>query len=131
MGADSFFQGTIWNNDKDEFQMTEDLTRMVLNPDVTVRARGVMEKCSFCVQRIQAGKLKAKRAERPLQDDDIVTACQDACPTNAISFGDNNNPDSSVSKIASDERGFKVIEEIHTLPSITYLTKVRNKVSEA
>ncbi len=130
MGADSFFAGTIFNNDKDEFQMTEDLTRMVLNPDVTIRSRGVMEKCSFCAQRIQAGKLKAKSAGRPLQEDDIVVACQDACPTNAISFGDLNNEKSTVSKIAADERGFKVLEELHVLPSITYLTKVRNKVSE-
>ncbi|GIV33563.1 MAG: quinol:cytochrome C oxidoreductase [Chitinophagales bacterium] len=127
MGADSFFAGTIFNNDKDEFQMTEDLTRMVLNPDVTIRSRGVMEKCSFCVQRIQEGKLKAKKAGRPLQEEDVVTACQDACPTNAIHFGDLNNENSVVSKIAADERGFKVLEELHVLPSITYLTKVRNK----
>lgn len=127
MGADSFLKGTIFNNDKDEFDMLEDLTRMVLNPDVNVRSRGVMEKCSFCVQRIQEGKLRAKRENRQLKDSDIVTACQSACPTNAISFGNVNNENSEVYKLANDERGFKVIEEIHTLPGITYLTKVRNK----
>ncbi len=127
LGADSFFKGTIFDNDKDPHEMADDLTRMVLNPDVTVRSRGVMEKCSFCAQRIQEGKLKAKKEARPLKETDIVPACQDACPTNAITFGDINNEKTEVFKIANDERGFKVLEEIHTLPSITYLTKVRNK----
>jgi len=130
MGADSFLKDTIWNNDKDEHEMTEDLTRMVLNPDVNVRSRGVMEKCSFCIQRIQEGKLKAKKENRTLSDDDIVTACQQACPTHAITFGDINNEKTEVHKLAHDERGFKVLEEIHTLPSITYLTKVRNKPTQ-
>ena len=126
LGADSFRKGTIFENDKDAAGMEDDLTRMVLNPDVTVRSRGVIEKCSFCVQRIQAGKNLAKRQNRHLTDGDIVTACQDACPTNAISFGDINNENSEVYKIANDERGFKVLEELHVMPSITYLTKVRN-----
>jgi len=126
LGADSFRKETIFNNEHDVTEMSEDLTRMVLNPDVTVRSRGVMEKCSFCVQRIQEGKLKAKKASRHLQDGDIVTACQSACPTHAISFGDVNNQESEVYKIANDERGFKVLEELHVLPSVTYLTKVRN-----
>ncbi|HXH18925.1 MAG TPA: TAT-variant-translocated molybdopterin oxidoreductase [Chitinophagales bacterium] len=130
LGADSFLKGTIFNNDKDEHEMTENLTRMVLNPDVNVRSRGVMEKCSFCIQRIQDGKLKAKMENRPLRDDDIATACQQACPTQAITFGDINNDRTEVYKLAHDERGFKVLEEIHTLPSITYLTKVRNKANE-
>jgi len=126
LGADSFRKETIFNNEHDVTEMSEDLTRMVLNPDVTVRSRGVMEKCSFCVQRIQEGKLKAKKAGRGLQDADITVACQTACPTHAISFGDINNKESEVYKIANDERGFKVLEELHVLPSITYLTKVRN-----
>ncbi|TVR79425.1 MAG: 4Fe-4S dicluster domain-containing protein [Chitinophagaceae bacterium] len=127
--ADSFTKGTIFDNVQDELGMTEDLTRMVLNPDVTVRARGVMEKCSFCVQRIQEGKLNAKKDRRKLEDGDIKTACQTACASNAIVFGDLNNPESMVAKVDLDERTFKVIEEIHTLPSVSYKTKVRNRSS--
>lgn len=125
-GADSFTLTGALENNYDPHEMTEDLTRMVLNPDVTVRSRGVMEKCSFCVQRIQEGKLAAKKQGRKLQDGDIKTACQAACVTGAIVFGDVNNQDSAATIMSNDERGFKVIEEIHTLPSITYLTKVRN-----
>ncbi len=125
-GADSFTLTGALENNYDPHEMSQDLTRMVLNPDVTVRSRGVMEKCSFCVQRIQEGKLTAKKEGRKLKDGDIKTACQAACVTGAIVFGDVNNPETEVSIIGNDERGFKVIEEIHTLPSVTYLTKVRN-----
>lgn len=125
-GADSFTLTGALENNYDPHQMTGDLTRMVLNPDVTVRSRGVMEKCSFCVQRIQEGKLTAKKQGRKLQDGDIKTACQSACVTGAIVFGDVNNPESAATLMSNNERGFKVIEEIHTLPSITYLTRVRN-----
>ena len=108
--------------------MNEPLTRMILNPDVTVRSRGVIEKCSMCAQRLQAGKLEAKKAGEPLKDGAIRTACQNACPTNAIQFGDYNNKESLVSNlIDKDERVFGVIEEIHTLPNVMYMTKVRNK----
>lgn len=130
MGADSF--GDF--NDKDpmaangEKGMLSELTRMVLNPDVTVRSRGVMEKCSFCVQRLQEGKLKAKKERRPLRDGEIQTACQAACTTGAITFGNMYDKDSEVYKLSEeDERAFRVIEEFHTLPSVTYLTKIRNK----
>ncbi|MEJ0056168.1 MAG: 4Fe-4S dicluster domain-containing protein [Bacteroidota bacterium] len=88
--------------------MNTDLGRMVLNPEVTVRSRGVMEKCSFCVQRIQAGKLTAKRERRPMKDGEVVTACQAACSSGAIVFGDMNNPESAISKllqITKDEKG--------------------------
>jgi MoCo/4Fe-4S cofactor protein with predicted Tat translocation signal len=131
-GADMFTEKTVLiENNYDLFGMTEDLTRMVLNPDVTVRSRGVIEKCSFCVQRIQEGKLKAKKEGRKLKDGDIKTACQTACAAGAIVFGDTNDETSLVSKLTNDERAFKVIEEIHTLPSVAYLTKVRNKPAEA
>jgi molybdopterin-containing oxidoreductase family iron-sulfur binding subunit len=80
------------------FAMNDDLTRMVLNPDVTVRSRGVIEKCSFCVQRLQEGKLKAKKENRTLQDSDIKTACQQACAGDAIVFGNANNPESEISR---------------------------------
>jgi MoCo/4Fe-4S cofactor protein with predicted Tat translocation signal len=106
-----------------------DLGKMVLNPDVTVRARGVMEKCTFCVQRIQAGKLDAKRQSRGLQDGEIKTACQQSCPSNAIIFGDLNDANSEVSKLFLNERAYGVIEELNVLPSVNYLTKVRNTPS--
>jgi molybdopterin-containing oxidoreductase family iron-sulfur binding subunit len=101
--------------------------RMVLNPDVTVRARGVMEKCSFCVQRLQAGKLTAKKEGRKLQDGDVMVACQQSCPAQCITFGDLNDPESAVSKLYASERGFQVLEDLKVLPSITYLAKVRNQ----
>jgi molybdopterin-containing oxidoreductase family iron-sulfur binding subunit len=99
---------------------------MVLNPDVTVRARGVIEKCSFCVQTLQEGKLKAKKEGRKLLDEDVRSACQSSCPTDCITFGDMNDPESMVSKAWDNERNFHVIEEVHALPSVGYLTKVRN-----
>lgn len=122
-GADSFGA----SNDKDSLGRTNPIARMVLNPDVTTRSRGVIEKCSFCIQKIQVGKLEAKKENRQLNDGDIVTACQSACSTGAIVFGDVNNPDTKVSKLTSDERAFGVIEEIYTKPSVNYLTKVRNR----
>lgn len=112
------------------FNPTQDeLGRMVLNPDVVVRSRGVMEKCSMCIQRIQAGKLDAKKAERPLVDGEINTACAEACPTNAIVFGDLNDPNSAISKLRKQEadgRDYHVLGEIGTKPGVSYLTKVRN-----
>jgi molybdopterin-containing oxidoreductase family iron-sulfur binding subunit len=110
----------------------DDLGRMVLNPDVVVRSRGVMEKCSMCVQRVQEGKLNAKKAERTLIDGEIKTACQQACPTNAIIFGDLNDANSAVAKLrAEDERNYFILEEIGTKPTLSYLTKVRNCEPEA
>jgi len=132
--ADAFDKQYGTSNDMNVASETlglhEPLTRMVLNPDVTVRSRGVMEKCSFCVQRLQGGKLEAKKANRLLTDSDVVTACQNACPTNAISFGDRNNKESEVLKKFTDERAFGVIEEIHTMPNVLYLTQVRNREEE-
>jgi len=134
-GADSF-NGEVLGNESEGFTgqsyqaegMLDDLTRMVLNPDVTVRSRGVMEKCSFCMQRIQEGKLEAKKEERDLVDGDVKTACQTACPTQAIIFGDRNDENSFVHQtFKENERAYGVIEQIHTLPSVYYLTKVRNK----
>lgn len=110
-------------------QMNTDLGRMVLNPEVTVRARGVMEKCSFCVQRIQLGKLEAKKENRRPKDGEIITACAQSCPTNAIIFGDMKDPESLVSRTLREqegERAFHVLEEINTQPNVAYLTKIRN-----
>ncbi|QQS31051.1 MAG: TAT-variant-translocated molybdopterin oxidoreductase [Sphingobacteriales bacterium] len=124
-GADSFYKNTIFDND--EHIMLEDLTRMVLNPDVTVRSRGVIEKCSFCVQRIQEGKLEAKKANRKLQDGEIKTACQQVCPADAIVFGDVNDPTTEVSILTANERSYRLLEELHVLPGVAYLTQIRNR----
>jgi len=109
-------------------QMMDDLTRMVLNPDVTVRSRGVMEKCSFCVQRLQDAKLTAKKEDRVLKDGEAKTACMQACPTDAIVFGNVHDKESRVSKTREENelRTFYVIEQLHTLPNVNYLAKVRN-----
>lgn len=109
-------------------QMNDDLTRMVLNPDVVTRSRGVMEKCTFCVQRTQEGKLKAKMENRQLKGDEVQTACSQACPTGAITFSNVHDPSSTVAQIRKNNPGrlFYVIEQIHTLPNVSYLAKVRN-----
>lgn len=104
----------------------DDLARMVLNPDVVVRSRGVMEKCSLCVQRIQAGKLDAKKKGQPVQDGEVQTACSSACPTNAIAFGDINDQNSNVRKEAMDDRAYHLLEEVGVKPNVWYQTKVRN-----
>ncbi|WP_423129204.1 4Fe-4S dicluster domain-containing protein [Gaoshiqia sp. Z1-71] len=114
-------------NKKDPAEMTTDLRRLVLNPDVTVRAKGVIEKCSFCIQRIQERKLTAKTENRKLQDGEVVPACAQACPADAIVFGDLNNKESKISKFFADERNYHLLEELHTLPSVGYLTRVKNK----
>ncbi|WP_242922346.1 TAT-variant-translocated molybdopterin oxidoreductase [Pontibacter liquoris] len=109
--------------------MQTDLGKMVLNPDVTVRSRGVMEKCSFCVQRIQLGKLEAKRENRRPKDGEIVSACAQSCPTEALVFGDMLDPESRISKLLKKEQGeraFHVLEELNVQPNVTYLTKIRN-----
>lgn len=132
-GADSFphNQEPLKGIDLDDvvFQMNEDLTRMVLNPDVTVRSRGVMEKCSFCVQRLQENKLAAKKAEDPSIVRNVKTACMQACPTHAISFSNVNDKESDVYKIRNKEqkdRTFYVLDQLHVLPNVSYLAKIKN-----
>jgi len=115
---------------QDNVSMNTSLGKMVLNPDVTVRSRGVMEKCTMCIQRIQAGKLKAKLEKRKLRDGDISVACADSCPADSIVFGDMNNNESSIFKLLSSEvggRAYHVLEELSVKPNVTYLTKIRNK----
>ncbi|MET4080772.1 MoCo/4Fe-4S cofactor protein with predicted Tat translocation signal [Pedobacter sp. UYP30] len=119
-----------WNDSRFDNYMNNEFTQLVLNPDVTTRSRGVMEKCSMCIQRIQAGKLEAKIERRPLKDGDIKTACQQACPANAIIMGDGNNPNSEVSKALRSERTYYVLEELGTKPGVGYMTKIRNKGGE-
>ena len=99
---------------------------MSLNPEVTVRPRGVMEKCTFCVQRIQEKKLQAKLENRQLADNEIKTACMQACPSEAIVFGNLNDKNSRVSKLFGSPRLYNLLEELHTLPSVGYLTKIWN-----
>jgi MoCo/4Fe-4S cofactor protein with predicted Tat translocation signal len=123
---------SYYSNEKFEAvngHMFTDLGRMVLNPDVTVRARGVMEKCSLCVQRIQLGKLEAKKEKRRPKDGEIVSACAQSCPTQAIVFGDMRDPESRLSKLLrreDGERAFHVLDAINVQPNMTYLTKIRN-----
>jgi molybdopterin-containing oxidoreductase family iron-sulfur binding subunit len=104
---------------------TESL-KLMRNPDVSVRSRGVMEKCTYCVQRINAAKFEADKENRQVRDGEIVTACQQACPTNAITFGNINDKNSRVAKLKSDERSYRVLEDINTRPRTTYVAGVVN-----
>ncbi len=115
------------NNNSFDYNMNSELGKLVLNPDVTVRQRGVVEKCTFCVQRIQEKKLEAKSENRELRDGEILTACQQSCPTDAIQFGNLMDKESEVSKSNETERKYHLLESLHTLPTTSYLTKVRNK----
>jgi len=130
------------SNFADNSSMNNDLGKMVLNPDVTVRSRGVMEKCTFCVQKIQYGKLEAKKKGRRVIDGEVTTACASACPTDAIVFGDIRDSESKVSKLLQikdkgdtqeihEHRAYNVLEEINVRPNVWYLAKVRNKEENA
>jgi len=105
---------------------TPESMQLAYNPEVSVRPRGVMEKCTFCVQRIRNADHVAKREGRPLRDKDVVPACGAACPASAIVFGDINDPESEVSKMSRNNRGFHVLEELGTKPAITYLAALKN-----
>lgn len=132
-GADSFPDNQKGFISDATMMMNDDLPRMVLNPDVTVRSHGVMEKCSFCVQRLQEGKLNAKKENRIVKDGEIQTACMQACPTNAINFGNINDKESRIFKIRNEEqkeRSFYVLEQLHVLSNVNYLAKVRNTERE-
>ncbi len=111
---------------KENYAMSDDLGRMVLNPDVTVRSRGVMEKCSMCIQRTQLGKLEAKKRGVALKDGDVTTACQTACDTGAIAFGDVNDKKSEVFAMKQDKRMYHLLAAVGTQPSVFYQVKVRN-----
>lgn len=131
-GADSFpnnqNQKVVGKLDPVVHQMNDPVSRMVLNPDVTVRSRGVMEKCSFCIQRTQHAKLQAKKENRPLRDGEAKTACQQACPTDAIVFGNVHDNESHINKVRFDnpQRLFYSLEQLHVLPNVSYLAKIRN-----
>jgi len=111
------------------FDYTSTLTDpldLAFNPEVTVRPRGVMEKCTFCVQRIRNGVQIAKDEGRPVRDGEIRPACAMACPAEAIVFGDLKDPDSRVSRLSRSNRGYKVLEDLGTRPAITYSVELRN-----
>lgn len=121
------------HNDKFDFNMNDDLGRMVLNPDVVVRSRGVMEKCSFCIQETQLTILNAKKEGRRVTDEEFKesVACASACPSGALVFGDVNDADSDVSKLSEDKRVYRVIEELGTKPNVFYHVKVKNRKEQA
>ncbi len=121
------FNWFLYNkNSEFDFHMNDDLGRMVLNPDVSVRSRGVMEKCSMCIQKTQATILKAKNEGREVVDGEFQTACSSACTTGAMIFGDVNDAASQVAKLVEDERSYHLLEHIGTKPNVVYHVKVRN-----
>ncbi len=110
-----------------DYAHDDKLANMALNPDITVRTRGVMEKCSFCVQRIEEARIEAKKKGLPIADGDIRPACQQSCPAGSIVFGDMNDPESAVSKLIKSGRHYRMLEEINVKPSVGYLALVRNR----
>ena len=114
------------NNDEFNYHFNDDLGRMVVNPDVNVRSRGVMEKCSMCIQMTQKTILDAKRDGREVKADEFQTACSNACTTGAMMFGDVNNPESEITRLAADKRSYHLLESVGTKPNVVYQVKVRN-----
>jgi Fe-S-cluster-containing dehydrogenase component len=100
--------------------------KLLRNPEVTVRSRGVMEKCTYCVQRISIARIEADKENRAVRDGEIVTACESACPAEAIIFGDQNDPNSRVSKLKAQQRNYTILGELNARPRTTYLAAVRN-----
>jgi molybdopterin-containing oxidoreductase family iron-sulfur binding subunit len=100
------------------------------NPEVTVRSRGVMEKCNYCTQRISIARIEAEKDGRKIKDGEVVTACQAVCPTDAIIFGDMNDPNSAVAKSKKDHRDYKLLNELNTQPRTTYLAGLKNQNKE-
>jgi len=114
------------NNNEFDFNMNNEYGKMVLNPDVVVRSRGVMEKCSMCIQMTQATILKAKREGRAVNTDEFETACSSACTTGAMVFGDVNNKEDQVAALAEDKRAYNVLDYLQTKPNVIYQVKIKN-----
>jgi molybdopterin-containing oxidoreductase family iron-sulfur binding subunit len=104
--------------------------KLMRNPEVTVRSRGVMEKCTYCVQRIASARIEAEKDKRNIRDGEIMTACQSVCPTDAIVFGDLNDPNSQVAKLKGDDRNYVVLNLLNTQPRTTYLASLKNQNRE-
>jgi len=114
------FNFTLYNHPE------TDTLKMLQNPDVTVRSRGVMEKCTYCVQRINYVRIRAEREGRPVRDGEILTACQQVCPAEALVFGDTNDPHSRVAQLKKEARNYALLGELNTRPRTTYLGAIRN-----
>jgi molybdopterin-containing oxidoreductase family iron-sulfur binding subunit len=114
------FNFTLYNNPQ------SDVLKMVFNPDVTVRSRGVMEKCTYCVQRINFSRVRAAREQRPIRDGELLTACQQACPAEALTFGNLNDPGAKVTQRKAEPRNYSLLNDLGTLPRTTYLAGLRN-----
>jgi molybdopterin-containing oxidoreductase family iron-sulfur binding subunit len=119
-----------FNYHKDLKDANNQISKMMFNPEVTVRARGVMEKCTFCVQRIQAVKIEADNAGREVADGEIKTACQQVCPTQAITFGDLADPGSEVRRQQQLDLAYAMLNELNIKPRTTYLARIRNPHDE-
>jgi len=104
--------------------------KLMRNPEVTVRSRGVMEKCTYCVQRINNSRIEAEKQNRPIRDGEIVTACESACPSEAIVFGNANDANSRVARLKAQQRNYSVLSELNARPRTTYLAAVRNPNSD-
>jgi len=115
-----------FRNDFADGYYRKDTLELLNNPEVTVRSRGVMEKCTFCIQRIQEARQNAIKENRTVRGEDVITACQEACPSSAITFGDMNDLNSEVSKIRENPLGYYVLETLNTRPNVTYISKVKN-----
>jgi molybdopterin-containing oxidoreductase family iron-sulfur binding subunit len=111
--------------------LTSETLKALQNPDVTVRQRGVMEKCTYCVQRIQRGRIEAQELGRRIGDGEVITACQAVCPTQAITFGDLNDPQARVRAAKSSPRNYSLLADLNTRPRTTYLAQVRNPRSRS